>query len=127
MPFIKLPQASTKDSIYKWLSFNLFENCSSPETIQALLITAKTRKQQRAIIETRQRKAGFIPRKRQSAPMKRLKTPNVKRLKPSPTFDNLALLATQATQLRGLSSPPTHQHRLPSLQTLLSDLKNHPF
>lgn len=147
--------------------------------IQALLLTAKTSKQQQAIIEVRQRKAAFslsrvspskqkpskkkayhvnrhnnsgankpkLPPSPPQTSMKRkqqlpeLNDSSKKRLKPSnitqpASFDNLTLLATQATQLRGLllspdvSPPPpsqNQQHRLPSLKTLLSDLKNHPF
>ncbi|KAI9337342.1 hypothetical protein BD770DRAFT_415642 [Pilaira anomala] len=144
--------------LYQWLSSNTINN--SPAMIQTLISAAKVKKQQQAIIETRQRQAAFI--------IPTVKTNNKKRKRnhqtiagivhdhfpPSPPPPvsvinkkrkyhqeyNLNLLATQATQMRGLplspeispSPPPLyHQHyqqqqqqKLPSIKVMLSELNN---
>jgi hypothetical protein len=125
-----------------------------------------TKKQQHAIIETRLRKISFRTQQLQQRDQKKKIAGNLlvshkKKLPPSPPsrkrkavyeeedynnrnkrcqyMDNLTLLATQATQLRGLplspevspSPPPlvlnsinhrSTNYRLPSLQTMLSGL-----
>lgn len=205
---LRLPLLSnTQEMLYHWLSSNI--NTNSHNIIQTLISAAKVKKQQQAIIETRQRQIAFvIPmnnkstnnskkqhppitttssyhqrkkntagiiqykndtntttpfppsppavshytttwRKRKSQHQLTHTTKNKKTkslpLPPPPSLpqttatiyhganDNLNLLATQATQMRGLPlspevspSPPPfyHQHRLPSIQVMLSEL-NH--
>ncbi|KAI8328602.1 hypothetical protein EDC96DRAFT_612481 [Choanephora cucurbitarum] len=197
--------------LYKWLSFDLSGQHNSPDMIQTLISVAKIKKQQQAIIETRQRQSAFIrptqtpyPKKQKASRLQHKKQPPLYHkgshetdhrsyhsrtaLPPSPPphkkrksiyhsdpipikkrleddqetlpslststsdtthsssyqqylidhgNDNLNLLATQATQLRGLplspevspSPPPIvfkqqqdNLLRLPSLQTILTEL-----
>lgn len=125
--------------------------------LQSLISTQKMKNQQQAIIETRQRQSAFI--------IPTVKTNNITKKKkrnyqniagivhdsfpPSPpppcAFKkrkyhqeyNLNLLATQATQMRGLPispevspspPPPLYPHyntqKLPSIKAMLSELKN---
>ncbi|KAI8373299.1 hypothetical protein BD560DRAFT_489216 [Blakeslea trispora] len=176
--------------LYQWLSFDLSGQQSTPDLVETLLSVAKMKKQQQAIIETRQRQSAFIrpstavcyPKKQKTARLQHKKQSYQKNhLPPSPPHkkrksyhsdpipikkrleqdqetlpslststsdtthssyqqylidhgnDNLNLLATQATQLRGLplspevSPPPIvfkqeNLLRLPSLQTILTRL-----
>ncbi|KAI8081850.1 uncharacterized protein B0P05DRAFT_538307 [Gilbertella persicaria] len=54
-----IPMQPSSNTLYQWLSFNLIDQQKSPEMMQTLVCVAKTKKQQQAIIETRQRKAAF--------------------------------------------------------------------
>lgn len=207
-PVIEHPVlSSTQEMLCHWLSSNI--NTNSHNIIQTLISAAKVKKQQQAIIETRQRQIAFVipmnnkstnNSKKQHAPItttssyhqrkkntagiihykndtntptpfppsppavshytttwrkrktqhqlttaKSKKTKSSLPLPPPPPpsrttttiyhggNDNLHLLATQATQMRGLplspevspSPPPFYQqHRLPSIQVMLSEL-NH--
>ncbi|OBZ86872.1 hypothetical protein A0J61_05076 [Choanephora cucurbitarum] len=207
------PISSTKSiyshhPLYQWLSFDLSGQPNSPDMIQTLMSVAKIKRQQQAIIETRQRQSAFIrptpsyPKKQKASRLQYRKQPPLYHkgshetdhrschsktaLPPSPPHkkrksiyqsdpipikkrleddqetlpslststsdtthdsyqqylidhgnDNLNLLATQATQLRGLplspeispSPPPIvfkqqqdNLLRLPSLQTILTEL-----
>ncbi|KAI8073641.1 hypothetical protein BDF21DRAFT_423943 [Thamnidium elegans] len=152
---VKQEKALSKSLVlYQWLSSNTINN--SPGMIQTLISTQKMKKQQQAIIETRQRRSAFI--------IPTVKTNNIKKKKrnyqniagivhdnfpPSPPPPsalkkrkyhqeyNLNLLATQATQMRGLPispevspspPPPLYPHyntqKLPSIKAMLSELNN---
>ncbi|EPB89458.1 hypothetical protein HMPREF1544_03689 [Mucor circinelloides 1006PhL] len=154
-PLIFMPQ---KSPLYRWLSSNVND-----------LSAQKAKRQQQAIIETRQRQLAFAtptkskkkiagqlnplppspPTKRKSSSyvqQQHTSTTTAKRQKTSsqpPMItiqndttridhgnDNLHLLATQAMQLRGLPPSPSPEptfknQRLPSLQTMLSELNQH--
>ncbi len=191
---IKTILLPSQELLYRWLSTNLNDN--SNISMKTLLTASKVKKQQQAIIETRQRQVTFIiPTNNKSTNKKqKLSTTtttttkssvihlhphdhydnHTRKLPPSPPAiinyssttrkrklpqqenttkrtrsihtlsyqqylihhgnDNLNLLATQATQMRGLPispevspSPPPYynQQRLPSIQTMLSELNHH--
>lgn len=160
-----------RSNLYSWLSSNIYETDQSPSTLRCLIDSATIKKQQQAIIETRLRKVAFrnnyrtfgkkniagnnlqkpkLPpsppvqfrkRKQEQQQPQQDSCPNKRTRASHYGMDNLTLLATQATQLRGLplspevspSPPPlmlntnnmnnsNNTYRLPSLKNMLSGL-----
>ncbi|KAI7893912.1 uncharacterized protein EV154DRAFT_416053 [Mucor mucedo] len=142
-PKIRSPRASQREKaatdrpqskqalLYQWLSSNIEMNYAS-----------EVKRQQQAIIETRQRQAAFNTRNHHYQNIAGIIHDDT--FPPSPPSVltkkrkhgvyqeyNLNLLAEQATQMRGLPispeispSPPPfyHQQRLPSIKVMLSEL-----
>ncbi|KAI8638124.1 hypothetical protein BD408DRAFT_447067 [Parasitella parasitica] len=147
------PMPDHKSHLYRWLSLTLND-----------LSSHRAKKQQQAIIETRQRQQAFMtpnkskkkiagqlnplppnpPNKRRSSysqhtAIKRQRAPQPPIVVTAAHYhtertdhgnDNLNLLATQAMQLRGLPPSPSPEpafknQRLPSIQTMLSELNQH--